>query len=210
MSETPNDLNGAMQYLIDQEAHLNPPAKYGTTWHNDCQALAHVEYGVMEGGNPSAYAQWLATPAVHKHPGGSPNDAPVGALLFSKGTSIYGHVWTAVRPFPNGTPGGRGPDMSPNVFGGVSKFRRDAPMTVWGHRYLGWGMEINGYFLDLNAPNKVARPVEKTRYARLGRSIELLQDAVETAKEDHDKSDVEALRKQIAGMKKLYDKIRHS
>lgn len=209
MTTTPRDFEQALAYLRDQARHMDPPAKYGNDWHNDCQALAHVEYGVMEGGNPSAYAQWLATPAEHKHVGGDPAKAPLGALLCSKGSSPFGHIWTAARPFDSGTSGGMGPDMNPHVFGGVSKFPRNAPMTVWGHRYLGWITEINGFSLDLTH-GQPAKPIENKRYKRLARSIDLLEASVKVAQKDHDKKDIEALRKQIREMKALYKRIRHS
>lgn len=210
MTQTPNDFEEALAYLRGQAAHLNPPLKYGANWHNDCQALAHVEYGVMEGGNPSAYAQWLATPAEHKHRGGDPDDAPLGALLCSKGSSPFGHIWTGGRPLGSGAPGGWGPDMNPGTFGGIAKFERSAPMDVWGHTYLGWISEINGFALDLTKARQPAKPIENKRYKRLARSINLLEGAIDVAKKDHDKRDIEALRKQLASMKVLYKKIKHS
>lgn len=211
MSDTPRDYEEALLYLRQQAHHLSPPPQYGLTWHNDCQALAHVEYGIMEGGNGSAYAQWLNTSPANRHPGGDPADAPLGALLCSKGSGPFGHIWTAARQFRRtDTDGGWGPDMNPNEFGGVSKFRRDAPMTVWGHTYLGYITEINGWELDLSHTKKKPKPLQNKRYLRLQNIIEMYDRSIETAKKDRDKADVAALRKQQRAAKALYSKIKHS
>lgn len=146
MPSTPNHVEEALAYCRAQHRHLDPPDKYGSTWTGDCQAFCHVAYGLLTGGNDTAYHQWLNTRPDHRYPGGT-DKAPLGALLFSKGRTPYGHVMIACRPFRNGTPAAWSTDLWRT--GQVGKVPRTWVAEKWGHDILGWGTETNGHVLDL-------------------------------------------------------------
>lgn len=148
---TPNDVEEALAYCRAQHRHLDPPPQYGSTWQGDCQAFCHVAYGLLVGGNATAYLQWLDLEPGHRHRTSDTSRAPLGALLFSKGSTRFGHIMIASRPLPDGTPAAWSTDLW--ATGQVGKVPRSAPRTQWGHRILGWGTEINGHRLDLDHQN---------------------------------------------------------
>lgn len=65
-------------------------------WHNACLVFVRSCWGIGSR-NASAYADWLACPEHAKHPGNNPDDAPVGAALYYKGTGPYGHIMLAAH-----------------------------------------------------------------------------------------------------------------
>lgn len=147
MPTTPNTAEQALFYARTQHRHCDPPDKYGSTWMNDCQAFCHVAYGMIDGGNASAYLQWLDLNPDQRHATGHTHHAPVGSLLFSKGRTPFGHIMIAARPFKDGTPAAWSTDLG--GIGLVTKVPRTAVRTEWGHDILGWGTAINGHRLDL-------------------------------------------------------------
>jgi hypothetical protein len=147
MPTTPSNFQDALAYARAQHRFLNPPSNYGSTWEGDCQAFCHCAYGLFGGGEPSAYAQWQALHPKQRHATSNTARAPLGALLFSKGRTPFGHIMIAARPFRDGTPAAWSTDLWET--GRVGKVPRTAPHTEWGHEILGWGTAINGYDLDL-------------------------------------------------------------
>lgn len=207
MTDTPNNRTAALAYARAQWQHLDPPAKYGSTWHNDCQAFAHVCYGLLTGGFATAYAQWLGLDPEDRHPTTDTSKAPVGALMFSRGANPAGHVWLAAWPFPNDTPGSWSPDFNAEVYGGISKVPRNAPRDRWGHTILGWGTSINGYRLDLTG-NGVAKAIESKHYKRIARAINNLENALAVAQRNHDIHDVRLIETEVRHQKALYSELR--
>lgn len=210
MTDTPRDFEGALKYAREQAQQLDPPDKYGSTWHNDCQAFVHVAYGLMTGGFASAYLQWLGADEEHKHRTGDLSDAPLGALLCSKGSTAAGHIWLAARPMRSGRPGSWSTDFNTHVFGGVAKVNRNTPRDRWGHRNLGWITTVNGYALDLTHARAVVKPLQNKRYQRIDAAISNLQRAHETAVADRDQHDQDLIEAEIKRLKSLYSKIRHA
>lgn len=210
MTLTPNNVPESLAYCRDQVQHLNPPDKYGSTWNNDCQAFAHVARGILEGGFGSAKAQFFGMPSEFRHPTTDLSHAPVGSSLFSAGDNPAGHTWIAAWPFKaSGNPGSFSTDMNPNVFGGVMKVQRNAPRDVWGHVNLGWGQSINGYVIDLSG-KKPPVALQRHRYQRLARMINMTEGMIEVAQKRHDHADVKLFRKELRHLKKLYAEARHA
>lgn len=150
MSTTPHDAEETLAFARAQHRHLDPPDKYGTTWHNDCQAFCHCAWGLLTGGFATAWLQWLGLHPDDKHITADLSGAPLGALLFSRRPSGgTGHVWLAARPMSDGRPGSWSTDTNPDAFGGVGKVHRTYPRDAWGHVLLGWGTSVNGVQLDL-------------------------------------------------------------
>lgn len=150
--ETPHGVEATLKYCREQHAHCDPPPPYKPDWHNDCQAFCHCAWGLFTGGEPSAYAQWLALTTKQRHRTGDTGSAPLGSLLFSKGATPFGHVMVSARRFKSGTPAAWSTDL--RKIGQVGKVARTAPHTAWGHTILGWGTAINGVDLDLSQKEK--------------------------------------------------------
>lgn len=165
-------------------------------WARRCQEFVHDAYGVgpLFG---SAYAQWLGAHPADRHPGGNPADAPLGSLLCTKGVSPYGHIYIAARDFRNGSPGAWSNDLV--VTGRIDKVNRNAPMTHWGHRYLGYITSVNG--VDLRMP-------QNRQYTGIHAAIDRLGAALDTAKAQSDAEDVKVLSDEIANLQRLYDTLR--
>lgn len=208
MTDTPNNRAEALAYARAQRDHLDPPAKYGSTWNNDCQAFVHVAYGLLTGGFATAFAQWVGMDAEDRHPTSDLSKAPVGALLFSRGSNPAGHVWLAAFDFPNGTPGSFSTDMNAKVFGGISKVPRNAPRDRWSQDLLGWGTSVNGYRLDLSG-SKPARAIEPRQYKRVARAINNLENALENAVRGDREHDARLIRTEVRHQKELYSELRH-
>lgn len=173
------------------------------SWLALCQSLQRQSAGAPAIYS-SAWTQWLGLDDEDKVVGGDPNDAPVGAMLFSKGSSPWGHVWQAAHPFKNDVPGSWSNDLIES--GRVDKVQRDAPMEKWRHRYLGYGLSISN--LDLKFPTP--KPKEDKPYRAIARAITQMEKALETARADKDRSDVEFIRKEIRRLKIKYKEMRHS
>jgi len=204
---TPHNTQETLLYCQQQHAHLDPPDKYGSTWHNDCQAFCHVAWGIMSGGFGSAYAQWLGLDSEDRHVTLDTSHAPVGALLFSKGTTPFGHIFIAARPFASGTPAGWSTDLW--KYGKVGKVARTAPRTAWGHRILGWGTSINGFELDLTGKT-APKPKQNKRYLRIAHAITNLEGALETAQRTKDHHDAVIIKAELHDLKELYGELRHA
>lgn len=236
---TPNNIPETMAYCLAQHEHLDPPMQYGDTWQGDCQAFNHVARGLLGGGFGSALLQFFGLDPEDRltmeELNSSLDNAPDGSSLFSKGSSPFGHVYIARRPFKDGRKGAWGTDLPKT--GHVGAFLRDAPLTVWGHTPLGAGLSVNGYALDLSGKNP-PKPKQNKRYERIHRGIENLSHglddmialranlghALDTARETHDREDADHLRAEIARTRKmithtrdeierlqgLYTRIRHA
>lgn len=152
MNRAPNTVGQALTFAQKQSLH---PTR---DWKGYCQMFVHDCYGVG-GGYASAIAQWHGAPADHKHIGGDPDTAPVGSLLCfvrSNGTG-FGHIMLAANDFPNGTAGAWSNDLVRT--GKIDKVARTAPITEWGHKYLGYIWTVNGVEIVLPHPKPKARPV---------------------------------------------------
>lgn len=185
----------AMAYFQAQAAHPDH------SWEDRCLELQRTAWAIPPL-NPTAYAAYLTVDPAHLHKGGSPDDAPVGAFLFSKGSNPAGHIWDAARPFPSGATAGWSNDLL--TVGAVDKVHRNAPMTKWGHSWLGWSDEVNGYVIDLTKP--ASKPVAKhqRRYLAVKHAIERLEEQMQTLHGvDHKQA-----AKDIERLKKLYADLR--
>lgn len=153
MKPTPNSIEEMLAFA--RAEHAQP----SRNWKNDCQMFARRAYGDLDGGFGSAIAQWDGAPADHKHRGGDPDEAPLGALLcFVRRDGLgFGHIMPAARPFPNGTAAAWSNDLVRTGF--IDKAARTAPITEWGHRYLGYLWTVNGYEIPLAQKTPVGRPV---------------------------------------------------
>ncbi len=236
---TPNNLSEMLLACQQQHEHMNAAAfGYGADWEGDCQAFVHCMWGVG-GGFGSAFAQWLGLDAEDRltltELKGDLANAPLGASLFSKGSSPFGHTWIRARPFPSHTPGSWTTDLWKT--GLVGKVPINAPHTEWGHALLGAGLSTNGYALDLTGKNP-PKPKQNKRYQRLNKAIHNmgegidslvlvrsnLRDALETAKSKHDTADVnhfsreiivmngsiQESRKELKRLQTLYSNARHA
>lgn len=206
---TPNNVPETLAYCAAQSQHLDPPAQYGDTWQNDCQAFVHVAHGVMEGGFASAKAQFFGMPSELRHPTQDLSGAPAGANLYSAGSNPAGHTWVGSHPFKSGTPAGWSTDFNPHVTGGVWKVSRNAPRDIWRHTNLGWGLGINGYEVDLTGKNP-PKPLQDKRYQRLAHMITMTEGMIEFAQNHHDHADVVLFRKELRNLKALYSEARHA
>lgn len=99
-------------------------------WSGLCQSHCRQAYGVRAWA-ASAIIAWRLIPDAHKHKGGSPEDAPRGALLYYEGGQ-YGHVAIAT---------GIKTDDKCLSNDYVERGKIDyAPRSFarWGLRYVGW------------------------------------------------------------------------
>lgn len=80
----PRTVNEVIQWSREQR---RDPTQ---SWAGLCQSHCRQAYGVSAWA-PSAIAAWQRIPEGEKHKGGSPEDAPRGALLYYEGGQ-YGHV----------------------------------------------------------------------------------------------------------------------
>lgn len=135
MTTTPNTVGEALEFMRREHKH---PTR---SWKARCQEIFRTALGQEQGKYGTAYQQWLNAPANRKHVGGNPNHAPVGAGLCFKGDGPDGHIMIAARPFANGVPGAWSPDLVRT--GHIDKVHRDAPVKVWGQKYLGYITSCN-------------------------------------------------------------------
>lgn len=200
MSKTPNTWGEALHYAMGQAAH---PSR---DWTNYCQMFVRLCYGVpaLYG---SAYAQWLGADDANKHVGGDPNNAPVGSLLCTKGTNPAGHIYLAANPFKSGASGAWSNDLV--VVGDIDKVHRDAPMTHWGHHYLGYITEVSGYDIDPKRKHP-PKPKQDKRYLAVDHAITRMERALKTAQDQKDHHDIRLLKKEIKDLHELYSTLRHS
>lgn len=132
---TPNSVSEALAWYQQQN---RAPRR---SWENDCQEAFRTSYG-MGPVFGTAYKQWLGVPKGLKVIGGNPDDAPVGSGLCYKGKGAAGHIMLAAYPFENGVAGAWSNDLL--HVGHIDKVSRRAPITVWGHKYLGYILSVNG------------------------------------------------------------------
>lgn len=199
MAEAPRSVAEALTYARAQA--IRPTED----WTNYCQRFVRSCYGIpaLFG---SAWLQWLGADAEHKRVGGDPADAPVGAALCYKGSGPYGHIMLAAHPYgPDETPAAWSNDLV--TYGRINKVRRTAPVTSWGQPYLGYLTAVNGYTLPLGDRPREQRP-ERKRYAGVGRAIEGLQAARDTAQRQDDQSDVRQLDRELDKLRELYATLR--
>lgn len=190
----PRDWEGAMAFARNQS--VSPSRE----WTNLCQMFVRMAYGVpaLYG---TAYTQYLALNDDDKITGPI-DEMPVGTILHSKGPSVFGHTWIAARDFANGTPGAWGTDMV--EVGDVDKFRRDAPISVWGQDFKTGAREVNEYDVTL----KVPKPKQNKRYEAIAVAIEKMERAEETANRQKDWADRRLIRKEIRRLKAMYAEMR--
>jgi hypothetical protein len=181
------------------------PTKNGT-WAGYCQAFVRTTYGIP----PlfaSAWAQWLGADEEDKHPGGVPSEAPLGAALLYKGSAPYGHIMLAARPFPAGTAAAWSNDLV--AHGDIHKVSRTAPTSAWGQGYLGYLTAVNDYDLQLKTATP-PKPKQNRRYEALAKAIDKLEQALATAKTNHDWQDARVLRDELKRLRALYAELRHA
>lgn len=147
MNRTPNSVGQALKVCQQESAH---PSR---SWKGYCEMFCHFIYDVPAQ-NPTAIAQWHNTHPAHKFAGGNPDNAPLGSLLcfVRRDGSGDGHIMPAARPFPSGSSGAWSNDLV--TLGDINKVHRNAPIIVWGHVYLGYITEINGYEIPVIEPKK--------------------------------------------------------
>ena len=197
MATTPR---GPGQMLAACRAEHDHPSR---DWTGKCQMFSRLMYDVQVPLFSTAYLQWLGAHPDDKHIGGKPSDAPVGALLCTKGANPAGHIYPAARPFRNGTPGAWSNDLVRT--GHINKVPRTAPMTQWGHKYLGYLTSINHF--DIAALH--IAPQTK-HYAAIATAIANLRVSRNTAWDQKDFTDVKILDAEIARLQGLYDTLRHA
>jgi hypothetical protein len=197
---SPVDFNAALAFERGQHADATQ------SWLNLCQSLCRHAYQLpaLYG---SAYAQWLGLDPEDRHVGGTPDDAPLGAPLFFKGTSAAGHVMNKRRPFKSGATSAWSNDLV--RAGGVDAVLATAPETHWGQKYLGYGRALNGYDLQLGT-NKPPAPKQTKRYKAIGLAIDRLGDSLATAQKNHDAADVKALNAEIKRLEAMYARMRRA
>lgn len=193
---TSRNFQDALEYAQAQHAH---PTR---DWKNWCLVFVRSSYGIpaMFG---TAYAAWLGAEPEGRHPGGKPEDAPLGAALCFKGSGPNGHIDLAARLT------GEVDSWSNDIVrvGKIDKVPRNAPVKAWGHRYLGYLTEVNGW--DLNLRTKApAKPKQNRRYKGLAKAIDGLEDALVGAKNTHDAADIKSLEAELKRMKNWYSKMR--
>ena len=187
------------QALAYAKAQRERPSR---SWEGYCQMFVRKAYGI-DSLYGSAIAQWYGLASGDKHAGGHPDDAPVGSALFFAGGK-YGHVMLAGGPFKNGTKGAWSNDLV--RLGKIDKVRRTAPITAWGHRYLGYGTAINGIDLRYKTPPLKTPPLKK--YISIAQAVDRMEAALERAVKDGDKSDIKVLKAEIKHLKHLHDTLR--
>ena len=197
MSRTPGQALGYMRAQVEHPSQ---------SWKDRCQELCRKSYDA-EAIFGTAYAQWLGADSEDRHYGPI-ESAPPGALLCFKGSNPAGHIDEAAHPFGSGPVAAFSNDLV--VVGRVNKVERTAPETHWGQRYLGWLSTICGHAIDFDKPHRPAKPKQDQHYARLERAIHNLEHALDTAQDQHDHADAEALRQQVKVMQRLYVKLRHA
>lgn len=200
MSVSPNTLPEMLAFCRAQRDH---PTQ---SWARLCQMFTRMGWGIppLFG---TAYAQWLGADDADKHVGGDPVDAPVGAALCFKGSSAAGHIMPAAHDFRDHTSGAFSNDLVST--GRIDKVHRGAPVTEWGHRYLGYLTAVNDYDLQLHLGTPVPKP-KQVRYRAIQSAIDKMGLALQTATEQHDTADVKLLGREIADLKALYDKLRRN
>lgn len=176
-------------------------------WTNYCQKFVHDAYGIPALFS-SAYAQWLGADPADRFPGGNIDDAPVGSALCFKGVNPFGHIDLAAHPFQSGNTGAFSNDLLREGY--IDKVHRDAPITVWGHRYLGYLTAVNGYDLQLHKPHAHPVPKQQVPYRGIEAAITALEGSLATAGTQHDPGDVKALRAEVGRLKKMYGKLRRN
>lgn len=195
---TARNFQDALEYAQAQHAH---PTK---NWKNWCLVFVRSSYGIpaMFG---SAYAAWVGAEPEGRHPGGDPADAPLGAALCFKGSGPFGHIDLAARQ--TGANGSWSNDIV--HVGKIDKVPRNAPVKAWGHHYLGYLTEVNGWDLNLHA-KKPAKPKQNKKYKGLAKAIDGLEDALRGAKNTHDAQDIKTFEAELKRLKEQYSKLRRS
>lgn len=206
---TTRTVAGALTYAGQQHNHIVMPpsllAQGAHDWEGFCQAFVRSCYGIgsLFG---SAWAQWNGADAADRHPGGSPDDAPVGAALCFKGSGPNGHIDLGAHPFPRGPSAAWSNDLVRH--GGIDKVLRTDPTTHWGQRYLGWLSAVNDVDLPLHKPTDHARPKQTKKYAAIETAMRNLEASLTVAQRQHDATDVRALEAEITRLDRLHKKLR--
>lgn len=202
----------ALAFARAQVAHTQLPASLRaqgfTSWENLCLGFVRSAWDVrpMFG---SAFAAWMGADPADRHPGGRPEDAPVGAALCFKGSNPAGHIDLAAWPFRNGVAAAFSNDLV--RLGHIDKVRRDAPVTHWGQRYLGWLSAVNDVDLPLGGhPTAKAKPKQTKRYAALATAMKNIETSLGTAKREHDAADVKLLEDEYQRLHGLWVRLRRS
>lgn len=199
MTDAPRTVKQALEYARAEHANESQD------WHNLCQMFVRSCYGIpaLFG---SAWAQWLGADDEDKHPGGHPDDAPVGAALCFRG-GAYGHIMLAANEKAPGIGGAWSNDLV--RIGDIDHVARIAPIGQWGQTYVGWLSAVNGYDLNLGT-NKPPKPKQDKKYERIANAIEKLDKARDLAREQGDRFDVKAITTQIRELREIYRELRHA
>jgi hypothetical protein len=195
-------------------------------WTGRCQEFCHDCYGIG-GGFASALAQWHGLDDSDRHVGGSPKDAPLGAMLFSQGRNPgalsfrFGHIIVKTRPFTGGELGAWSTDALRT--GWPDKIDPVALYSRWNHAYLGYGLNMNGVDLQVQQKRAIVKPQLKPYDAiaaaavRTGKAIEAMQKSLATAKGTHDAADVARIKEAIAQLReskarleRMADRLKHA
>jgi hypothetical protein len=192
MTDSPRDWREALAYGRAQHEHPTED------WKGMCQRFTRKSYAIEFALFGSAIAQWNGADPEDRHAGGHPSDAPVGSALCYAG-GRFGHIMPAARPFGNGVEAAWSNDLVHT--GKIDKVARTAPITAWGHTYLGYLTAVND--VDL----RYRRPQNK-RYVAIQRAIANLETSLHAAKAQHDTSDVKVLTAELDRLHKLYDTLR--
>lgn len=200
MTDAPRTVAQALAYARAEHEHETQD------WTNYCQRFVRSCYGIPSL-FASAYAQWTGADPEDRHPGGSPNDAPVGAALCFKGSGPYGHIMLAANDTLSGEPGAWSNDLVRQ--GDIDMVVRSRPTTQWGQGYLGWLSAVNDYDLNLSKPTKPPVPKQDKAYQRIATAIEKLKDARANADRLGDRRDVKVLHAEIRRLEEIYSTLRH-
>lgn len=195
--QAPRNYEEAREWWVGQIA--NPIRN----WNMLCQMFSRMGPG-CPGGFSSAWLQWVGMPDEYKVYTSNPDAAPGGAIIFSKGSSVYGHAMPAdPRPFSDGTKAA----ISTNARRSHAPDRvgRRALLQSWGHRVLGYGWLMNGMEVDFKEPTP---PAQTKRYKVLKQIIENLKAGREVARRQNDKQDIEMFNREIDRFQKMYQEAR--
>lgn len=205
----PRDLGGALDWWDGQIHH--PDRDYDQL----CQMYSRLGPG-CPGGFGSAWLQWVGMPDEWKLKGVPPDEVPAGWILFTKGTSIFGHAFPKTFTRSDDT---NAASTNARRHNAPDRVKASDLIRAWGHTYLGAGRLMNGYLIDVHDP----KPPRDERYeafasvrARLANAIEDLRDDRDLALRQGFTGDAERLQNQIdharafrRRLRELDERLRH-
>lgn len=198
MALAPRTRDEALAYAANEWAHGQP------RWLNLCQMFVRSAWGLppLFG---SAWAQWQGADKADKHEGGDPADAPLGSALCYKGSSVFGHIVVAARPFKDETPAAWSNCLVRHGY--IDKAARTAPVTRWGQRYLGYLTAVNGYDLQLGRPEAEPVAKEPRRYGAVVKAGDSIAAALATARRRGDEDDITVLTRELTRLRRMAETL---